>query len=239
VAAQALPLGLQLQPALVDDALVHLGEREARLQSRTHVIADQMDMRLDRDRLARRAGEVRGHARGHDEVRVEGDHDEVAARRGEPRSLGVQRLQRGQVLVHERRDHEVVGARLEPGVGDVRLDQPLVQAALTRHLQHLRREVDAVDRPDAVAAQPGGRPAGAAAEVGNPADVLPHGLRELVEQRDVHLVLNGFLVGGNPLAVARAHVDRAVAAAVEVGEVGHLRRTPRPAARARRGRSAA
>jgi hypothetical protein len=94
-----------------------------------------------------------------------------------------------------------------------------VHPARARHLEHLRSEVHAVDRVDAALAQPGAGTASSAAEVGDLA--RPAHRLERLEQLDVHRVLDGLLVGIDPLAVAAADVHRAVAASVEGRELGH------------------
>ncbi len=109
-ATQRLPLRLQLDPAVVHDALAHLEQRPAGRVGGGHVVAQQVQVRLDRDRLARRAVVVRRHAGAHDELRVVADEHERARCPGQARGLGVERVQVGQVLVDERADDEVIGA---------------------------------------------------------------------------------------------------------------------------------
>jgi hypothetical protein len=58
------------------------------------VLAQQVDVRLDRRRLTRLGVVEAGrHAGGDDEVRVEPDEDETAIGAGEARRLGVERCQ--------------------------------------------------------------------------------------------------------------------------------------------------
>ena len=75
MAPVAVPLGLDFEPGVIDHPLPHLGQDPARVHCRRDVLAQHVDVRLDRHRLARRAGKVRRHAKGHDEMRVKPDED--------------------------------------------------------------------------------------------------------------------------------------------------------------------
>lgn len=100
--AEALPLRLQRHPLVVDDTLLKLEEVEPGGAARGDVIAEQVDMSLDRHRLSRLGVvEVGRHAGGDDEVRVEAGEDEAAAGPDEPRRLGVERPEVGEVLVDQ------------------------------------------------------------------------------------------------------------------------------------------
>ena len=154
-------------------------------------------------------------------MRVKADEHVDAAGAGEAPGLGVERAQVGQVLVDQARDDEVVGGRRKAGVGHVGLDEAGVDLARAGHVEHLGREVDAVDRGDAALAQPRPGPARAAAQIGGALDARPRDGAERLEEMDVHRVLDGLLVGGHPLAVAAADVDRPVPACVEGLEIRH------------------
>ena len=52
---------------------------------------------------------------------MEADERESRPGRGEPRRLGIERLEVGEVLVDETGDDEVVGGGVEAGVRDFRL----------------------------------------------------------------------------------------------------------------------
>ena len=111
------------------------------------------------------------------------------------------------------------------------LDEAVVDATGAGAVEHFGGEVDAVDRGHPVAAQPRGGAAGAAAEVGGAADGGPSRGGEFVEEGEVHDVLDGLLVGLDPLSVAGGDVHRAVSARVEVGEVNHAPKYRRPPGR--------
>ena len=53
VVAEALPFRLQRDPLVLDHPLVEGAERETRAERRRDVLAQQVDVRLDRQRLAR------------------------------------------------------------------------------------------------------------------------------------------------------------------------------------------
>jgi hypothetical protein len=125
------------------------------------------------------------------------------------------------MLVDQARHDQVVLLRRKPGGGDVALEEASVDAPRLRDLEHLRREVDAVDAVHAAASHPRPGPTGPATEVGRGAHIRPRDLAQRAEQLDVHRVLDGLLVGRDPLAVARANVDRPVAACVEEAEIRH------------------
>jgi hypothetical protein len=52
MSAQVLPLGLDGQPPLIDDALAHLGQMPSRVEGRGDVLAQKMDVGDDRNGLA-------------------------------------------------------------------------------------------------------------------------------------------------------------------------------------------
>jgi hypothetical protein len=122
VVAEALPFRLQRDPLVVDHPLVQLGQFEPGAAARGDLVAEQVDVGFDRHRLARLGVvEMGRHAGGDDEVGVEADEDEAAAGAQEPRRLGVERRQVGEVLVDETGDDEVIGAAVEPGRADLGL----------------------------------------------------------------------------------------------------------------------
>jgi hypothetical protein len=103
-----LPFGLELEPDVVDQALAQLSQLPARGERRRRVLAEQVDVRIDRHRLARRAVEVRRRAGGHDEVRVVAHQHVRRGGLGEAVGLRVHRPQVREVLVHQRRDDQVI-----------------------------------------------------------------------------------------------------------------------------------
>jgi len=84
------------------------------------VLAEQVDVGLDRNGLARGGVEVGRHARGHDEVGVEADQHELPAGAREPPRLPVERRDVGEVLVDQAAHDEVIGASRQAAVGDER-----------------------------------------------------------------------------------------------------------------------
>ena len=107
--APALPGRLERHPAVVHHTLAQLHQRQPGVQSRGHVLAQKVHVRVDRHPLARRVLEVRGHPGEHHEVGMEAHGDEGATGSQEPPRLGVERSERREVVVHETRDHQAVG----------------------------------------------------------------------------------------------------------------------------------
>src|SRR6267143_786972 len=100
------PLGLLSQPRVVDQAFLHLSERPAGGVRGPHVVAEEMDVAADRDRLARRAVEVRGYT-GHQELRMKAHDDEEATVARDPRRFAVEGSKISEMLVGQRLDAEI------------------------------------------------------------------------------------------------------------------------------------
>ena len=151
-------------------------------------------------------------------MRVEADEDEATAGREQPRRLGVERPQVGEVLVDQAGDDEVVGAGVEPGRADLGLADRAVDAPGARRREHRRREVDPVDLPHAPRCQPSPGPPRPATEIcrstdGSPADVEP------LEQRQIHRVLDRLLISRRPAVIPLPRPPRSGS------RVGRMRKT--------------
>jgi hypothetical protein len=136
------PLGLLPQPGVVDP-LIHFLQGPPGGMRGLHVVAQEVHVAADGDRLAWRSVEVRWDAR-HQELGMVPHDDEVAAPRGDARHLSVQRAQIGEVLVRQRLHTELVRLGREAGVRDVGEAQGAVDALGPGDVQHLRRDVGEV-----------------------------------------------------------------------------------------------
>ncbi|MCZ6506956.1 MAG: lipase maturation factor family protein [Acidobacteria bacterium] len=76
--AAVLPLRFDLEPGVVDAALVHLDQREARFAPGLDVVTHQVDVGIDRHWVSVGMVEVGRHAGRHDEERVVADEHEPA-----------------------------------------------------------------------------------------------------------------------------------------------------------------
>src|SRR4029079_1245421 len=97
---------------------------------------------------------------------------------------------------------QVVAVVVETGGAHVGLDQPVVHPSLPGDREHLGGDVDADDVGHAVGLQPGSGAARTAAQVDGPVGRAPGDGVDPVEQGQVHLVLDGGLIGRHPVAVA-------------------------------------
>src|SRR5512140_1599523 len=84
----ARPLRLALEPLVVDQSLVQLRRDEPGGAAGREMFTEDMDVRLDRERLTVGSVEMRRHAGVHDEERVVPDDDELAARSEQSARLG-------------------------------------------------------------------------------------------------------------------------------------------------------
>ena len=185
---------------------------------RLHVLAEQVDVAFDRDRLAVTPREV-GRDAVHQEVRVIAEEDEYARRGGEPRGFPVERQQLLEMLVRQDLEHQIVRGCRQAGGQHVGRDQLVVDTLGLGAGEHLGREVEAVEALHALRPQPGADAAGAAGQVEHAAGARPVHAFKAREQAQVHLVLDYVLVGLRPLAIAVAHSERRIAAAVERREL--------------------
>src|SRR5919106_3032270 len=226
-----LPLRLLPQPGVVDESLVHLLQGPADRMRGLHVVAEQVHVAPDRDRLAGRSIEVCGHS-GHEELRMVPDDDEVAAGPGEARNLAVERSKLGQVLVGQGLRAEIVRLGGQPRGRDIGDTERSVDATAPGHLEHLPREVDAVDGGRrATTLQPYPDPPRPARQIEHRSRPRPVDRPQSLEQTDVHLVLYGLLVRPDPLRIPFPDLDNRVSTLV-VERVIHGRHSltanPRP-----------
>jgi hypothetical protein len=215
------PAGLAPDPFIVDQGLMELDRVEPRGACSTHVVAQEMDVRLDRDRVPVGVVEVGRHPGRHDEERVVPDEHERSRFVQETPRFAVQRRELWKMLVDKRAHHEVVVATRKARRSDVGLDEALVQTLAARHVQHLRRHVDAVDRAHALRVQPRTGSTSPASQVRGSTDGGPRDGVDPLEERKVHRVLDRALVGRDPVAVALSRRDGAVVTSIEPCEVRH------------------
>jgi hypothetical protein len=147
-------------------------------------------------------------------VRVEADQCESRPGSGEPRRLGVEWSEVGEVLVDQAGDDEVVGSRIEAGARHLALAKRAVHAPSPRRLEHPRREVDRVDLPDSPSRQPAPGPPSPTPKIRRGANVRPIHLEPL-EQRQIHRVLDRVFISSRPPVVPLPRRDGPVATGVK------------------------
>src|SRR6266446_1941623 len=98
----------------------------------------------DGDRLTGRCGEMRRHALQQHEWMVV-DEDDLPARTGEARRLGVELAEVGDVAGDKGGDGEIIPLPDQPGRGGVGTDQSIVDPLGGGAFEHRRRGVDPID----------------------------------------------------------------------------------------------
>src|SRR5262249_28696392 len=212
------PFRLLPHPGLVDEPFVQFPKRPTHGMSRLHVVAQEVDVTADRDRLAWRPGEVGGHAR-HQKIGVKADEYEATPTLGDACHLPVKWPKVGQVLVRERLGAEIVGRGGEPGVRYVRDAEGSVEAPTPRAFEHFGGDVDPIHSRGAVTLEPCPDPSCAARQVEYTPRSRPIDRLQPVQQAKVHLVLNGLLVRTDPLGVPFRHLDDRIPTLVEDGVI--------------------
>ena len=162
---------------------------------------------------------------------------EAAAGSRHAHSFAIDRTQIRQVLVGKQLGHQAIGRSRQVDGGDVTQQEPIVEASGGRALQHGGREVDAIDRRDALGLQPGAAASSAARQVERPSGIGPVDALQPLEQPQVHEIEDGRLVGVRPGLVPLANRQGRGVAGIEAGKLDH-RHQP-SAAVAERGGSAA
>src|SRR5215468_11367252 len=123
----------------------------------------------------------------------------------ESRSLSIERAQIAEVLIHERRRHQRIRAGFESRSAYVSQPKVPVHVASPGTLEHLWGQVNAVDFLNSVSSKPLARAACSAPEIGYSLNFVPAHGADLLEQQEVHVFLDGILIGGRPLAVTLAN----------------------------------
>ena len=182
------------------------------------VVAQEVNVAADRDGLARRPVEVGGHPR-HQELGMKAHEDEDASPPRDASHLAVQRRQLGQMLVGQRLRAEIIRLVGQAGVRDVGHTQRPIDTLPPGDLEHLGRDVDAIDGGRGPPAHPRADAAGAAREIEHAAWRRPVDRLQPVQPAHVHLVLHRLLVRADPCSVSFAYVDDRVPAPVVEGVV--------------------
>jgi len=214
----ALPLRLLPQPGFVDQPFIHFYKRPADSMSGLHVVAQQVDVAADGDRLARRPGEVRGHTR-HQKLGMETHQHEGAATLGDTGYFSAQWPKIGEVFVRQRLHTHLIRLGGQARAHNICDMKRPIDILAPGDLEHFWREVDAIHASGATLLEPLTDPARAARQVKHQSQPRPVDGLQSVEQVQVHLVLHDLLVGAHPFGVPFSHVDNGVSALIVDGVI--------------------
>ena len=163
----------------------------------------------------------------HQIVRVKADDDEPPIGFGDSGGLAVEGRECRKMLVGKRLDRQVVGFRWQTCVEYIASKELSIDTFFSGQGQHLGGEVYAVNLLRALLPEPHAYTTRAAREVYDAAKLCPVNGLDSRKEANIHLVLNGLLVVGYPLAVAFLDRERVIAALVEAGEVHSVYSTAR------------
>src|SRR5215510_12233158 len=118
-----------------------------------HVVAQQVDVTADGDRLARRPGEVRGHTR-HQKLGMKTYNHEVAITFGDTGYFSVKWPKIGEVLVRQRLRTHIIRLDGQASARNLRDMKRSIDVFAPGDLQHFRRDVNSINDSGATPLEP-------------------------------------------------------------------------------------